>query len=170
MNSSENDRKILPGGALVLRLLEEGAARGLDKAGIADEIGITYPYFCALTNGSRPISGISHDKLRSIGHFLGIPFVQVLMLAEIVTPSDFAMDQKTELQRTLELAWTNMRAHPEWGRAAPTPSEWAELGTNTKIGIALMWEKISGQDLVEKAKLIKIDKSMGVPLNSVKVG
>lgn len=151
------EKKPIIGGALIRALLQRAGELNLDKYALAEAIEITYPYLNALSNGGRPVTGISHDKLRRIADFLNMTFVQVLMLAEIVKPEDFARDQGMDLERTLGRAIENMRSDAEWGRVAPTPEEWEGLSLNSRIGIAMMWEQVSQQDLIAKAEMVIVE-------------
>ena len=137
----------LKGGALIEALIAKAGAMVIDKYTLAEKVGITYPYLCAISNGRRPVDGVREDKLRLMAEFLGLTFVQVLMLAGKVSPSDFLRDQGAELERAMVKALDNMRSHHEWGGVAPLPEEWAQLSQKTKIGIALMWQQVSGQNL-----------------------
>jgi len=157
MNVDGQEKKPIVGGALIRALLQRAEELNLDKYGLAEAIEITYPYLNALSNGGRPVTGISHDKLRRIADFLNMTFVQVLMLAEIVKPEDFARDQEVDLERTLDRAIENMRSDAEWGRVAPSPDEWEGLSLNTRIGIAMMWEQVSQQDLIAKAEMVIVE-------------
>ncbi|MEW6772348.1 MAG: helix-turn-helix transcriptional regulator [Bacillota bacterium] len=149
------------GSALIRAMFERAAVLGLNKYDLSREAGITYQYLAALSNGSRPVTGISHDKLRRIAGFLNMTFVQVLMLAEIVIPGDFARDQGIDLERTLDRAIENMRSDADWGRVAPTPEEWEGLSLNSRIGIAMMWEQVSQQDLIAKAEMVIVEHPNG---------
>jgi transcriptional regulator with XRE-family HTH domain len=159
MNEKNSDHETpwIAGRELIRALIKRARELGMDKYELADAIGITYPYLIALSNGSRPIPGISHDKLRRMASFLGLTFVQVLMLAEIVKPEDFVVDQEERLDLSLERAIENMRMDEEWGRIAPSKSEWSNLSRSTRLGIAMMWERVSQQDLIEKAKMLIVD-------------
>lgn len=151
-------KKYIEGGALIRALLKRAEELGLDKRQLAKAISITYPYLIALCNGNRSVQGIQHEKLRRIAEFLNLTFVQVLMLAEIVKPEDFARDQGDDLERTLDQAIRGMRADTTWGRVAPSEDEWEDLSINAKIGLVMMWERVSNQDLIEKAKMIIVVK------------
>ena len=158
---SSTPKKTIPGIALVNALITKSQKMQLDKYQLAKEIGITYPYLCAISNGGRPVSGIDHKKLRAIAKFLGITFVQVLMLAEIVEPQDFLKDQNEELDRAMTLAMDSMRAHHEWGGVSPLPEEWAMLSQKTRVGIALMWQQVCGQTMLNQAQMVVLNKNKG---------
>lgn len=146
------------GAALIRALIQKAEQLGMDKYQLATAIDITYPYLCALTNGTRPIEGVKHKKLRKIASFLGLTFVQVLMLAEIIHPQDFLKDQGEELEMSMRKAIDNMRAHHEWGGVAPLPEEWALLSPKTRVGIALLWQQVAGQSLLNQAQMVVLDK------------
>lgn len=149
----------IPGSALIKALIQKAEKTGMDKHGLAAAINITYPYLCALTNGSRPIEGVDHKKLRKIAQFLGLTFVQVLLMAEIIEPQDFLKDQGEELNLAMTMAIDNMRAHHEWGGVAPLPEEWALLSPKTRVGIALLWQQVAGQTMLNQAQMIILDKA-----------
>jgi hypothetical protein len=153
------DEKLeIKGVGLVQALFKKAEQESLDKYDLCSHIGITYPYLNALSNGHRPISGIGLDKLRKIGEFLGLTFVQVQMLAEIISPSDFVKDKDELLEHQLNNAIEDMRANAEWGSASPSLKEWNGLSLNTKIGIALLWQNFTNKKFVETAKMILLNK------------
>lgn len=149
----------LPGAALIKLLLQRGDDLGYSKQELADAIDISLPYLRALVKGARPINAIRREKFRNIATFLNLSYIQVLMLAEIVTPTDFAVDQPATLIAKIEGIWRNMRDDPDWGRVAPTPDEWHALSLNTRYGIASMWEQITCQELIEKAPLVLVERT-----------
>lgn len=149
-------KRKLPGAALIHLVLDRAAQLDMDKHELCSAIDITYPYLNALSNGHRPIPGMSHEKLRKIAKFLRLPFMQVLMLAEIVTPEDFIHDSEDELEAASLSALLAMRSEPEWGRVAPTDEEWKVLSLRTRMGFALMWEVINSKRYLNHAKQIKL--------------
>lgn len=155
----DTNKKNYPGMALLTQLIKHSNDLNLDRKQLCNSIGITYPYLNALMNGHRDVSGIGLDKLRIMAKFLNISFIQVLMLAEIVYPEDFAQYGGEMLDNDLDKMYENLKNDPEWRIASPTEAEWKMLSRNSKIGYALMWETISKQTFIEKAKLILIDKS-----------
>lgn len=155
-NRRKTDPDYVEGMALVNAMIRQATTLEIDKYKLSETIGITYPYLCAITNGTRPVGGISHDKLRSIAKFLDMTFVQVLMLAEIVKPQDFLKDQGQELERSMLLSMESMRMHHEWGGVTPTPEEWNALSEKTRVGFALMWQQISGQTMLNQAQMIMV--------------
>lgn len=158
MTTSKNK---LPGIALIHLLLERADRLDMDKHELCRSIDMTYPYLNALANGHRPITGISHDKLRKIGSFLGLPFMQVLMLAEIVAPEDFVHENDNEIDAASWSALKAMRNEPEWGRVAPSDDEWKSLSLRTRLGFVLMWEIISSKRYLNHAKQIKLSVGGG---------
>lgn len=147
------------GMALLNLLIKRANDLNLDRKQLCNSIGITYPYLNALMNGHRDVAGIGLDKLRIMGGFLNMSFIQVLMLAEIVKPEDFAQYGGELLDSDLDRMYENLKNDPEWSIASPTQAEWNMLSRNSKIGYALMWETLSKQTFIEKAKMILIDKS-----------
>lgn len=145
------------GGALFTAIQQRAEALGLERHEIADALGITYPYLLALSAGKRPVSGLSEDKFRRIAQFLERPLIEVLMLAEVLYPEDFIQYTSAEtLERELEVAISSMRANPQWGMLAPSPEEWQGLSLASRIGIVLLWERVQGQELLRKARLIRV--------------
>jgi transcriptional regulator with XRE-family HTH domain len=149
----------LKGIALILSLFKKAEDLGLDKYDLCEQIGITYPYLNALSNGHRPVSGVSLDKLRKMGDFLGLTFVQTQMLAEIIKPEDFVQQKGESLNNQLNDAIESMRQNTEWGSAAPTHKEWGALSLNTRIGIAMLWQSFSSKKFIETAQMILVEKN-----------
>lgn len=146
------------GAALVKVLIDRLNELGWDKNQAAEAIGITYPYLRALLNGARPLSGLSEDKLRNIAYLIRRTYAQTLMLAGSLRPEDFFEGQESAIKEQIDKAIEGMRRHPDWSNVAPNETEWESLSFNTKIGIVLMWERVFGQELIQKAPMIIVER------------
>ncbi len=157
----KNQRTDVKGGALLNALHARAEQLGLDRHTLSEAIDVTYPYLRALSNGGRPVSGLSEPKLRKIAEFLDRPFIQVMMLAEIIQPEDFLRPCETDLSELMENVIATMREHPDWQHVAPSEEEWAGLSLNSRIGIAMLWERALGKELLEKAQLLILEREDG---------
>lgn len=148
--------KYRKGSALIRAILERGEELGLDRHGIADAAGITYSYLILILNGSREVPKISHQRLRSIGKFLGIPFAQVLMLAEVLEPSDFVMEEERDLEDQLEAVYASMCRHPDWRDLAPPRRVWDTMDEQAKVTMGLMYQKLAQEALLDMTPIVEV--------------
>src|SRR3546814_2887451 len=65
-----------------------------------------------MDNGNRQIKSLGKDKLEKIADFLGLPLIQVLILADYLVISDFFNGKTLEDQLVLTLR--KMQEDPQW--------------------------------------------------------
>ncbi|BCU08334.1 helix-turn-helix domain-containing protein [Allochromatium tepidum] len=148
-----------PGAALISALHTRAEELGVDRHQMAAALGITYPYLRALSSGGRPISGLSEEKLRNMADFLGCTFGQVLMKAGILRPEDFVDTREVSIDVQLEGVVALMRKHQDWSNVAPTEEEWASLSRPTRLGVAMLWERELGRELLQKVPLVIVERA-----------
>ncbi|WP_038082143.1 helix-turn-helix transcriptional regulator [Thioalkalivibrio sp. ALgr3] len=145
------------GSALTKALLERAEELEMDRYQLADSIGITYSYLTLILNGGRDISKITDEKLRSMGRFLGIPFAQVLMLAEVLRPEDFIVGDEETIDASIRQVYASMSRHPEWRGLAPTDADWANTPRQVKIVLGMMFQRLTNEEMLEVASMIEVE-------------
>jgi hypothetical protein len=148
-----NDQNF-PGAALVNAINTKGIERGLTLKNMSELIGLSYVYFVSLTNGKRMFSGLARPRLQAIANFLEVPLVRVYILAEILCVGDFIY--QVTLEDQLNLSITKMRADKIWGVTAPSPVVWDATPMDAKLQMIFLYERMSGQVLLEKADAGKV--------------
>ncbi|WP_018949091.1 helix-turn-helix transcriptional regulator [Thioalkalivibrio sp. ALMg11] len=147
----------IKGSALTKALLERAEELEMDRYKLADAIGITYSYLTLILNGGRDISKITDEKLRSMGRFLGIPFAQVLMLAEVLRPEDFIVGEEETIDASIRQVYASMSRHPEWRGLAPTDEDWANTPRQVKIVLGMMFQRLTNEEMLEVASMIEVE-------------
>lgn len=125
--------------------------RNLPDRHIADLMGVTTIYWNSMCNGHRKIKSIGKEKMERVGEFLGIPTVQAMILADYFEPTDFYA--KRSLDDELRIVLETMQADPNWVALTPSKAEWDQLPVNTKILIALLFERESGRSFMSKLQM-----------------
>ncbi|MBK4738917.1 XRE family transcriptional regulator [Noviherbaspirillum pedocola] len=125
--------------------------RGLPDRHIADLMGVTTIYWASMCNGHRKIKSVGKDKLERVAEFLGMPTVQVLVLAEYFEPTDFYV--KRTLDDELNIVREAMQADPNWVSLVPSFKEWEQLPVNTRILLALLYEREAGRNFMRKLQM-----------------
>lgn len=141
-----------------LALCEE-IRRKMDETGVgalefARLIGLSPSHTNSLMSGGRPWDGTDRVTKEKIAKFLGLPLINVLMLAGIVEPRDFMSDDT--LDTSLDNAYSAIKSHPVWGAFCTTKGDWHALPTNARILMALLYEKAMEIEVLQKAQLIKV--------------
>jgi len=127
---------------------------GINKKEVARRLGLSYVYFVALANGTRTWDALNKKILRSVATFLGVPLVQVLIWAETLEKEDFIFQQG--LDDRLEIVLRQIKADPFWCLVAPSSKDWAKAPADTRLFAALLYERVSGKDLIDKAQCFEL--------------
>lgn len=166
--SGQNDGRFA-GWALVDAIKKEAESRGMPLDEVAKRFEIAYSYWQSLASGHRPIQALHPSRLRAIAEFLGRSYIEVLSLAELVTPEDFVIPQTIEEQ--LDLAYITMKADNYWSTLVPSEREWNEAGRAIKILAVALYERLFGVTLLERAKVFMPAPARGEPaLHAVAAG
>lgn len=128
---------------LIWKLTQLAQQKGDRLTDVADKLGISYPYLSALLRGTRPITQASKSTLAAMAHYLDVPVAQAFVWAGVLTSEDFF--QPKRLESDLETLYAALLSHPDFGAYAPTRARWAALDTPTKVLIAALFERASGQ-------------------------
>ena len=141
----------MPGSRLVKMIKKVIIDRGLPDRAIADVMGITVIYWNSLANGNRQIRSLGKEKLQMVAEFLGLPLIQVYNLADFFTPEDFVY--KKDLDEQLWLSIEKMGSDPTWAGYIPKPDEWAQTPLSVRLTMVLLYEQLSGRQLLAKAEI-----------------
>ncbi|MBG6082974.1 helix-turn-helix domain-containing protein [Rubrivivax gelatinosus] len=145
------DEKRVVGARLINMILKRLVDMNLPERHVADLMGITPIYWNSLTNGNRRMSSLPKDKLKRLADFLGVPLIQVYILAEHFDAEDFVIyrDLDTDLGRLIE----HMRGDPKWLALAPSERELEEMPTRAKMLIAALYEALLHREFLKRVKL-----------------
>jgi transcriptional regulator with XRE-family HTH domain len=147
----ESGERKVEGKRLITLIKRTLIDRNLPDRYIADLMGVTTIYWNSMCNGHRKIKSVGKDKLERVGEFLGIPTVQVMILADYFEPTDFYA--KRSLKEELDMVLEAMLGDPNWVSLSPTRAEWNEMPVNTKVLIALLYEREAGRSFMSKLQM-----------------
>lgn len=145
-------------GAAIRKKLEE---KEMIVGDFASSIGLSSSYTTSLLSSDRPWDGTDREVKLKIAKFLEVPLINVLMLAEIVEPTDFLIDDRIEPM--LDRAFHAIKGDQMFGTFCNNLAEWHRLPHNIRILIALLYEKVNTVELLEKAKMIKVERRTATP-------
>ena len=129
-------------------------ASGISVADLAPKLGCSYSYLTTLLSGARPWDGVKRDVRKQVAEFLDIPVISMLMLAEMVEPSDFFVVDSVE--DTLDRAFDSIKSNKTWGCYCTSRDEWNALSVNIRILMALLFEKATESEIIEKVRMIQV--------------
>lgn len=67
----------------------ENRRRGWSLSDLADHLCISSVYMSKISQGTRSLSGLDHEKKRMLAHYIGISLVEFLIKCEMIEPGDF---------------------------------------------------------------------------------
>jgi transcriptional regulator with XRE-family HTH domain len=148
---TESGERKIEGKRLISLIKRTLIDRNLPDRYIADLMGVTTIYWNSMCNGHRKIKSVGKEKLERVGEFLGMPTVQVMILADYFEPTDFYA--KRSLKEELGMVLEAMLADPNWVSLSPTRDEWEQMPVNTKVLIALLYEREAGRSFMSKLQM-----------------
>ena len=77
-------------------------------------LGVTYGYISLLRSGQRNVEKVSDSLVDNLAGYLGVPKLQVMLVAGKVKPADLFMDPPS-MGVYLSQAIQHMRGDPVWG-------------------------------------------------------
>jgi hypothetical protein len=149
------DDEIPKGLALIQALHKEAESRGLNIRDLGDFFELKASYWQHILLGNRSIQGLARHRLQLIADFLNVSYVNVLCLAELVTPEDFVVTATIDDQ--LNLAFLKYKADPYWCTMGVTDAQWDQTPRPVKIAFVHMYERIVGNELLTKSRLQQVD-------------
>jgi transcriptional regulator with XRE-family HTH domain len=150
-DASPRDRNKIEGARLIKMIKKAIVERGLQDRVIADIVGVTTIYWNSLANGNRQIKSLGKEKFQKIAEFLGLPLIQVYLLAEHFTAEDFFNSK--DLNEQLWLSVRKMQEDPQWAGYAPSAEEWEQTPINVRITLVSLYERESKRYLMAKAEV-----------------
>lgn len=150
-DTSPRDRNKIEGARLIKMIKKAIVERGLQDRAIADIVGVTTIYWNSLANGNRQIKSLGKEKFQKIAEFLGLPLIQVYLLAEHFTAEDFFNSK--DLNEQLWLSVRKMQEDPQWAGYAPSAEEWEQTPINVRITLVSLYERESKRYLMAKAEV-----------------
>jgi transcriptional regulator with XRE-family HTH domain len=150
-DSPPRDRNKIEGARLIKMIKKAIVERGLQDRAIADIVGVTTIYWNSLANGNRQIKSLGKEKFQKIAEFLGLPLIQVYLLAEHFTAEDFFNSK--DLNEQLWLSVRKMQEDPQWAGYAPSAEEWEQTPINVRITLVSLYERESKRYLMAKAEV-----------------
>lgn len=112
--------------------------RGLPERHIVALLGVSQSYWHSLANGHRSLQALSKEKLQRLASFLGLPLIQVCVLAGQFTAEDFVVARG--LDEELESVVAALRTDARWLALAPSTGEWAALPLKVRMLVAALYE------------------------------
>lgn len=110
---------------------------------LARILGVGYAYLMALARGDRPTEGLRREALVRAARYLSIPVAQAYLLAGVLEPSDFLVDESP--LRRAECVIEAMRQDPAWCGFVPPASVLREMDENLVLLISQMYLKLVGE-------------------------
>ncbi|MDR5799237.1 MULTISPECIES: XRE family transcriptional regulator [Caballeronia] len=154
------DKRKVEGLRLIRLIKKTLVERDLPERTISDIMGVTPIYWNSMTNGNRTIKSLGKDKLSKVAEFLGLPTIQVYILADFFDPSDFMNSKALDDQMWLSIV--KMTADTQWTAYAPTKEEWHALPIKLRAGFAALYEREFNRVLTKKAQ-IEVPELAGPP-------
>lgn len=141
-------KKILKGRPLIDAIHEKKRELGVTTQEIAQAIQLSPPYMQAVLSGTRPIQSISDDAKRRLAQWLGVSTADVYIMAEILEPSDFLVEE--DLGDRLRLTLLKMRMDPIVKQFAPTKEEWEALPARVRFFMCMTYERMTEKEILRK--------------------
>lgn len=89
------------GAELIKALYEKAANKGEWTSEIADAVGISNSYFSSIVSGEGKVSSLNRDHLVNIQKYLGVPLIQVYVMADILNAEAFMRTDTIDDQMNL---------------------------------------------------------------------
>ena len=160
MQAAAADAKLPQRGAALARSLEARAqSLGLSQKAAAHQIGFSEPYYALLLGGQRWFGSVEEASLKRIAEFLDVPIISVLLMAEKVYPQDFF--RSTTIESQIDFVFATMSKDKRWTSAMPNHIDWSKTPQSVRLLAALLYQECSGKDLMEKARLLRIEDPSG---------
>ena len=143
-------------GAALARALDARAqSLGLSQKAAAHRVGFSEPYYALLMGGNRWFGAVEDQALKRIAEFLDVPMISVLLMSERISPEDFF--RKTTLESQIDFVFSTMFTDKRWTSAMPRHADWKNTPLSVRLLAALLYQECSGKDLMEKAKLLRVE-------------
>lgn len=135
---------------LMSYLASEASERGESPADLAKHLGIGYVYLTQLLSAKKDTAKLGRDILVAAAKYLNVPVIQAYLWAGALKPSDFFYErEKVILEGD---TYDVMARHQNWGGFMPSREDWKKTPDDTKQMFLMMFEKITGQMLIDKSR------------------
>lgn len=142
---SERERAEVPGARLLELLFDEANRKSMGMQQLAEQIGFSRPNLYALRQKRRSVPGMARHYKEACAEFLGLPYIAVLMAAEVIRPSDFYVpidDPEREVNTALEF----IKRDPLHGKRVPADIQDADF--ELKLYVVECFEQATGKRLL----------------------
>ena len=78
------------------------------------------------------------------------------MLAEILRPSDFIVEDEDALDQQLNAVFESMTRHPDWRGLAPSREVWNDTPVQSQVLIGMMYQQLAEKSLLDLTPLIEV--------------
>lgn len=142
---------VFPGSELIRLLLERGDEAGLSPRKLAAAVGVSLSYLAKLSRGPsnkdyRRVQDLSVVQLKKVASFLERPLMDILVLAEIVSPEEQYV--AADLKARVNSVWERWRADPVWSRLSPVPSRWHKMDFEDQIRMTVLYDHLMHRTLI----------------------
>lgn len=142
VNEHERTR---PGGLLMAALIECAAERGQTQNELSECLGRHYSYLTQLRTGHRSVCNVGDDFSQACAEYLGIPRVEVLIMAGQLGPADF-FQPGDAYERALTRAMNFICDDHRYGHLIT--NELRNAGHDTQYAIVRLYESATGTVLL----------------------
>lgn len=139
-------------GAALLGAINAMAAsrqQSFQEACHAMEISPTFLAEIFAPRSRKTVDQLSNAYLKQIAAYLEVPLAQVYILAGILSPTDFVVENSFEKDFRRVLA--TMRQDALWTGVVPPDESFDQTGTDIKLLVALLYERVTAKTLLAKA-------------------
>jgi hypothetical protein len=143
-SATEEHRR--PGFRLVQQINFEMARRGISKySQVSEEMGFTDDpralYLSRMQSGIRNWNSAGLDRLRMVADWLAMAPLEVMMLAEVVTPQDAMVE--VPVPHELDRLVSRIAADPEYGKVLPYFADLTLLPPWAKVLLLLFYDEVN---------------------------
>lgn len=137
MNSQTKDElSVSPstvGYKLIWLIRQKCKRESITQYDLAEIIGVSASHISNIFTARKDMRTFDRDTFKKIAAWLELPVLSVMMLAELVTPEDFYLEdaKSASIQRAINLILND----PEWGAFAPKEILTADLS----IQLYIIW-------------------------------
>lgn len=148
MVETSKNKKSLVASALTNKINEVMRRNGHTRRDLQRVLDVSFVHVNSLMGGVRSFAGLNIEKQRAMAKYLGISFAQYYIYLGILEPSDFMVEESFD--QRVKLTFDKMRQDPMWSATALSQTEVDELPDKAKILIALLYERVSHESLLDK--------------------
>ncbi len=140
--------KPVSGIALINALKNRAYEDGITVARLLKIIGISRSYWNCLGYGQRYVPALSRKVLQTCADYLAIPYINVLLLAEVITPEDFMRGTNADFRSDLIRAMAFISSDPTLSGFA---NDWQRLDNEALLLIVQLYERATGTNLLARS-------------------